>query len=130
MRLMQCTTSCSVHSTDGAHNTTLKSMMTLSRSDSHVQDTSLVNVDAVNLFWTLGGAMVVAEGTTYSNVTTEGNRWDVAGASVGAGDGASVVLPLGLPLEQPSTIGSLPSSAITPLSNDDSWIESVRQVLC
>lgn len=94
-----------------------------------VQDTALTNVDAVNLFWTSGGATVVAEGMTFSNVTTESDRWDEAGSPVGIGDGANVVQPYGQPAERPSASGSLPALAVTPLSNVDSWIESLRQVL-
>lgn len=94
-----------------------------------VQDSSFKNVNAINLFWTLSGAVVVAEGTKYSNVTTESARWDVAGSHVGSGDDVNIVLPYGQSLEQPSARGSLPSSVIQPLSMTDSWIESVRQVL-
>lgn len=72
---------------------------------------------------------MVAEGTTYSNVTTDSARWDVAGLPGGAGDDVNIVLPYGQALEQPSASGSLPSSAIQPLSMGDSWIESVWKVL-
>ena len=98
------------------------------QADMHVQGSSFTNVNAVNLFWTSGGAMVVVEGMSYSNVTTQGNRWDVAGSPVGPGNGTNIVLPYGQPPERPTASGSLPS-AVQTLSIGDAWIVSVRQVL-
>lgn len=127
MQLMHCTCPCGVSSTASTHSTHVRS--TLMQPRTCVQDSSFKNVNAINLFWTLSGAVVVAEGTKYSNVTTESARWDVAGSHVGSGDDVNIVLPYGQSLEQPSARGSLPSSVIQPLSMTDSWIESVRQVL-
>ena len=94
-----------------------------------MQDTAFKNVDAVNLFWTITGGMVMAEGITYSNVTTESARWDVTGSPAGAGDSINVVRPYGEPLKEPSAWVSLPPSAVRPLSIGDPWIVAVRQVL-
>eukprot|EP00892_Ulva_mutabilis_P008635 jgi/Ulvmu1/6143/UM277_0002.1 len=71
-----------------------------------MQDTTFENIQAVNIFWSLDG-IVVADGLTYSNMTTEGNQWDSTGDVVGSGDGIRVVQQYLGPLEKPSTASAL-----------------------
>eukprot|EP00892_Ulva_mutabilis_P005772 jgi/Ulvmu1/3567/UM167_0001.1 len=97
-----------------------------------VLDSKFENVAAVNLFWTLSDGAVIADGLMYSNVTTERNQWNAAGAVVGTGDGTATVKPFGKAAIAPSgvaALNSLPFSAVPQLAMDDPWITSTQQAI-
>eukprot|EP00892_Ulva_mutabilis_P007594 jgi/Ulvmu1/5206/UM216_0001.1 len=100
-------------------------------SSATVLDTAFKNIDAVDIFWT-EEALIVADGLTYSNVTTERNQWDAADDLVGSTDGGDIVQPyLGFPREPSpvSALNSLATDEVPQLSMDDVWIKSVQKAI-
>lgn len=95
-----------------------------------MQDARFVNVNAVNLMW-IQKAQFMADGLTFSNVTTTGAQWDSRGAVV-RGDGDKIVYDFTFSpsyLELPSS----PSIALTDdfvprLTQDDAWFVEVQAV--
>lgn len=99
-----------------------------------VQDTRFINVRASNVLYKSrfpDDALVIADGLTYSNVTTDTLQWDTAGNLMGSGDEDEIVL------EFPDTVTS-PNDPDDPLDFDadrvrsldleDPWFVAVKEV--
>eukprot|EP00892_Ulva_mutabilis_P005913 jgi/Ulvmu1/3694/UM017_0111.1 len=94
-----------------------------------VINTTFQSIDAVDLFW-VADALLAVDGLTYSNVTTERNQWNAAGALVGSADGGGVAQEYRSGPMEPaplSALKSLTATGLTPLSLDDAWIVGVQQ---
>jgi len=96
-----------------------------------LQDSKFTDVDAVSLFWSMD-ALVITDGLTFSNVSTEAVEWDATGDDGGDGDAGRVVLDFndGEEVQElpNSILPELTSGHIPQLQPDDDWFEAVKQV--
>ena len=92
-----------------------------------MQNSTFSNFDVVHLAWTLD-ALFIADGLTFSNITTNSAQWDSSGGVV-RGDGDAWVYDFQdemVPPSVPST--SLSSRHVPRLTAEDVWFKEVQAV--
>lgn len=94
-----------------------------------MQDSRFINIDAINLMWAQD-ALFMADGLTFSNVTTAGAQWGANGGVV-RGDGDAIVYAFtpNRELVQPALpSASLEDDRVPALTPEDVWFQQVQEV--
>lgn len=98
-----------------------------------LQDCHFKDVSAASLFWSQDG-LVIADGLTFSNVTTEAVQWGATGKVVTGDAGDTVREYESTPAQRyrrPEAVGKLdsfPQERQRQLRSDDPWFLQVQQV--
>lgn len=96
-----------------------------------LQDSKFTDVTATSVFWSKGG-LVVVDGVTYSNVTTEDVQWDGSGSVAGSGNlQAPIVREFNVgqvAADSLDTLNRSPSAGVAQLTSEDPWFVAVKQV--